>query len=95
MKPFKLRLYLICLIIFSLVLWVTGSFGLMYLWYSKGGLSAPIGRPVTLAEYQALLDWNKIMIFHIIPGIAAGYFLVAMIALDLLFKTKQKGNGGV
>ena len=92
MKPSKLRLYLICLFIFSLVLWVAGSFGLIYLWHFKGGLSAPTGRPVTLAEYQALLDWHKYMIFHTIPGIAAGYFLIAMMVLDLLVKTKQKGG---
>jgi len=92
MKPSKLRLHLICLFIFSLFFWVAGSFGLMFLWHSKGGLSAPTTRPVTLAEYQALLDWHKEMIFHIIPGIAAGYFLIAMIVLDLLVKTKQKGS---
>jgi hypothetical protein len=94
MSATKQRRYLIIICIFSLLFWVTGSFGLMFLWFHKGSLSAPTGRPVTLAEYQALLDWHKDMVFHIIPGIAAGYFLLAMFVIDLIVKTKPTNKSG-
>lgn len=90
MKPFKQRRYLICLLVFSLLAWIACSFGLMLLWHLKGGPSTPTARPVTLAEYQALLDWNKDMIFHIVPALTFSYSLIAMMILDLLVKTKPK-----
>ena len=88
MNTTKLRRSLISLCIFSVFLWVVGSFVLMVIWYAKGGVSVPTSRPVSISEYQALVGWLKAMVFNIIPGIAAGYLVIALMVLDLIVKTK-------
>jgi hypothetical protein len=88
MRATKLRRSLIFLCIFSLMFWIASSFGPMILWYAKGGLPAPASKTVSAVEYQAMLDWHKDDIFHGFPSFGAGYFLIAMIALDIIVKTK-------
>jgi hypothetical protein len=94
MKPAKQRRYLIYLFIISLLLWVVWSFGPIALWYAKGGLPAPIGKTVSAVEYQALLDIHRDTIFHGFLSASAGYFLIAMIVLHLVVKTKPTKEGG-
>jgi hypothetical protein len=94
MKPAKQRRHLIYIFIFSLLLWLVWSFGPITLWYAKGGLPAPTAKTVSAVEYQALLDIHKDTVFHGFLSASAGYFLIAMIVLDLIVKTKPKDEGG-
>ena len=88
MTTTKQRRHLKILFIISLILWLVWTFGMMILWHVKGGLPAPTTKTVSVAEYQALLDWLKDTVFHIFPTVAFGYFVIAMIVLDLIVKTK-------
>lgn len=94
MKPAKQRRYLIYIFIFSLLLWLVWSFGPIALWYSKGGLPAPTTKMVSAVEYQTLLDIHKDTVFHGFLSASFGYFLIAMIILDLIVKTKPKDENG-
>jgi hypothetical protein len=94
MKPDKQRRYLIVLCIISLVLWVVWSFGPMALWYAKGGLPVPTTKTVSTVEYQALLDSHKDTIVHGFLSAAGGYFVIAMIVLNLIVKTKHTNKDG-
>ena len=94
MKPTKQRRHLIFLFVFSLLLWVVWSFSPMALWYAQGGLPTPTTKTVSAAEYEALLNCYKNTTFSGYLGASAGYFLIAMIILDLIVKTKPKDDGG-
>jgi hypothetical protein len=88
MTTTKQRRYLKILFIISLILWLVWTFGPIVFWHAKGGLPAPTTKTVSTAEYDALLDWFKDTLFHEFPSAAGGYFIIAMLVLDLIVKTK-------
>ncbi len=79
----------------TVVVWVTTTFACIVFWYRGGGemgLPRPTEKPVSPAMYEASLQTIRVLVFTVIPALAAWYLLLGLLLLRLSERIKQYEN---
>ena len=84
----KQRRHLVFICIFAFTLWIVSSVVLTAVWCIHDGISMPQSGRISPTEYQALASWLRDIVFNVIPGLSFGYFVIAILILNLIFRVK-------
>ena len=83
---------LVSLSVFAFFAWALTTFGLVFVFWIKGGLTPPDGPAISRQVHLTLLELTNWLIYRAIPGLTSGYLLFALLVLRQAQKIKRENR---